>query len=209
MWLRGSDATVLARMNHDIETATAHLHSAGVDLLVYACTGGSMINGPGHDLALAARISEQAGGIPTITTTTAILAGLHRLGLERLVVLAPYQPDMTEILGAFLASPGFEVRHLAGRNHTSNREIGADRIEDIVAFAVENDRAEADGFFMSCTNWRAMAAAAKIEWLTGKPVVTANQATIWLAWQKLGLDATVPGYGRLLENCNPANSAHL
>lgn len=69
-----------------------------------------------------------------------------------------------------------------------------------MAFAVENDRAEAEGFFMSCTNWRAMAAAAKIERVTGKPVVTANQATIWLAWQKLDLGATISGYGRLLED---------
>lgn len=199
MWLTGSDANVLARMDQDLDLAVAHLQSALVDLLVYACTGGSLIKGPGYDRRLAEEISEKAGGIPTITTTTAFLSALDHLKLSRLVALTPYQPDMTAILARFITECGYKIEHIAGRNHMSNQAIGADPIQEIVDFAITNDHEAADGFFLSCTNWRAMLAAQEIEHRLGKPVVTANQATIWYSLKTLGISHHLKGYGRLLE----------
>jgi maleate isomerase len=198
MWLTGSDADGLDRMNEDIETAARHLGSADVKLLVYACTGGSLLKGIGYDRKLAAEISEKAGGIPTITTSTAALEALETLGLKRLSLLTPYPATMTRIVKEFLVANGYEVLSVAGRGHGSNLEIGADPIEAIAEFALSNDAAETDGFFCSCTNWRSMAAAEAIERETGKPVVTSNQSTIWAAYRALGLDAKIEGYGRLL-----------
>ncbi len=198
MWLTGSDADGLDRMNEDIETAARHLGSADVKLLVYACTGGSLLKGIGYDRALAKQISELAGGIPTLTTSTAALEALEALGLKRLSLLTPYPATMTRIVKEFLEGNGYEVLSVAGRAHGSNLEISADPIDAIVEFATVNQAEDADGFFCSCTNWRSMAAAEAIERETGKPVVTANQATIWSAYRTLGLDATIAGYGRLL-----------
>lgn len=198
MWLTGSDSDVLERMNEDLATAARHLGSAAVDLVVYACTGGSLINGPGHDLRLAERISTQANGIPAITTTTAVMAALERLALRKLTVLTPYMPTMTNILKRFLQASGYEVVAIAGRNHASNLEIGADAVESIIEFSLNSDRPDSEGFFMSCTNWRAMAAAEAIERMTGKKVVTANQATLWHACRTMGVTDPIDGYGQLL-----------
>ncbi len=198
MWLTGSDADVLERMNEDVETAAHHLGSADVKLLVYACTGGSLLKGIGYDRALAKEISEKAGGIPAITTSTAALEALEHLGLKRLSLLTPYPATMTRMVKEFLEGNGYEVLSVAGRGHGSNLEIGADPVEAIVDFALSNQAAEADGFFCSCTNWRSMAAAEAIERETGKPVVTSNMATIWGAYRALGLGAKVEGFGRLL-----------
>ena len=45
-----------------------------------------------------------------------------------------------------------------------------------------------------------MEAADALEKRTGKPVVTSNQATVWAAFRKLGIDQPVHGFGRLLES---------
>lgn len=198
MWLTGSDADGLDRMNEDIATAARHLGSADVRLLVYACTGGSLLKGAGWDRALAREISELAGGVPTITTSTAALDALDALGLERLSLLTPYPPTMTRIVREFLEDNGFEVLSVAGRNHANNLEIGNDPIDAIVDFALANRAESADGFFCSCTNWRSMAAAEAIERATGKPVVTANLATVWATFRAIGVTDPIEGYGKLL-----------
>jgi len=198
MWLTGSDADVLERMNEDLETAARHLASADVDLLVYACTGGSLLKGMGYDSELARRISHLAGGIETITTSTAVLDALKAMGLRRLSLLTPYPETMTRIVREFLEANGFEVASFAGRGHGSNLEIGADSPEAIVGFAAEHTAPEADGIFCSCTNWRSMAAAEGIEHATGKPVVTSNQATIWSVYRRIGMGQPLEGFGELL-----------
>lgn len=200
MWLTGSDADVLDRMNEDVDTAAKHLGSAAVALIVYACTGGSLYGGVGHDVETARRITELTGGIPAVTTTTAALEALRTLSIERLTLLTPYPPRMTEIVREFLEANGFEVLSVAGRSCADNLAIGNDPPEAIAAFAREHLDDAADGIFCSCTNWRSMAAAEAIEAATGKPVVTSNQATVWAAYRRLGIDTPIEGYGRLLRN---------
>ena len=46
---------------------------------------------------------------------------------------------------------------------------------------------------------RAVEAIAPIEADIGKPVVTSNQAMVWHALKKLGIDDMPKGYGRLME----------
>ena len=42
-------------------------------------------------------------------------------------------------------------------------------------------------------------AVAELEFRTGKPVVTSNQATIWASLRALGCTAPIEGFGKLLE----------
>ena len=51
--------------------------------------------------------------------------------------------------------------------------------------AKENDRPDADGIFLSCTNTRQIEAIADIEKMLGKPVVNSNQAVLWGALKRL------------------------
>ena len=198
MWLTGSDADVLDRMNEDLETAARQLGSAAVELIVYACTGGSLYGGIGHDTETARRVTELTGGIPAVTTTTAVLEALRALDIKRLTLLTPYPERMTEIVRNFMEDNGFEVLSVAGRGHGDNLEIGDDPLESITAFALDHLAEAADGIFCSCTNWRSMAVAEAIEAATGKPVVTSNQATIWATYRRLGITEPIEGYGRLL-----------
>jgi maleate cis-trans isomerase len=74
----------------------------------------------------------------------------------------------------------------------------------IVEFAARACRSDADALLCSCTAWRSVEAAEEIERRTGKPVVTSNQASIWMTLRRLGHTAPIAGFGRLLRQLAPA-----
>jgi maleate isomerase len=189
MWAADSSVEVLERMNEDVEACARHLGSAAVDVIAYACTGGSLLGGVGFDKSLARRISEIAGGIPTVATATAVADGLRTLGVKKVSLVTPY-----------LVSAD-------GRRHKRNLDIGADTPEIIADFVDKHLAPEADGIFLSCTNWRAVEVAERLETETGLPVVTSNQATIWATLDTLGLDEPRPGYGRLFRSVGSTMAA--
>ncbi len=200
MWAVGSSVEVLERMNQDSDGCARLLGSAEVDVITYACTGGSLLGGAGSDEELRRRISETAGGIPTVATATAVVTTLKTLGIQKLSLATPYPDDITEKVRVFLEENGLKVLTYTGRGHRMNRDIGADTPKTIIKFAKEQLAPEADGIFLSCTNWRAMEVADQLEQEIGKPVVTSNQATIWATFRALGLNEPRQGYGRLFQS---------
>jgi maleate isomerase len=57
---------------------------------------------------------------------------------------------------------------------------------------------EADGIFIACTNFRCSDVIEEIEKDSGKPVITANQATAWHLMKLLKINDPIEGYGKLL-----------
>ena len=50
----------------------------------------------------------------------------------------------------------------------------------------------------SCTDWRSLELVERLEQRLGIPVVSANQATIWLVARELEIDTPIEGFGSLL-----------
>ena len=71
--------------------------------------------------------------------------------------------------------------------------------ERILEFAASVCDPEADVLFCSCTAWRSMEAADRLEQTTGKPVVASNQAAVWKTFKTLGLKVRTRGFGQLLD----------
>ena len=71
--------------------------------------------------------------------------------------------------------------------------------QSALEFAERVCRPEADALFCSCTAWRTLEVAAEVERRVRKPVVTANQATVWVAFRELGLQPRA-GFGSLLDS---------
>ncbi|MNT59677.1 Maleate isomerase [compost metagenome] len=70
------------------------------------------------------------------------------------------------------------------------------RLPEIVA---QMDFADADVIVLSaCVQMPSLPAVAKVEAMTGKPVVTAAIATTYALLKRLGLEPVVPGAGALL-----------
>ena len=96
--------------------------------------------------------------------------------------------------------------HGRGLGAEDPAEIGADPPAEIQRFGLDHWRPDLDGQFLSCTAWRAMSVVETLERATTKPVVTSNQATIWKAFQVLGLDHEVDGAGQLFREHHPLSA---
>jgi maleate isomerase len=144
----------------------------------YACTSGSFIVGLAGEAALVAAM-EDAGAPAAVTTSGALLIALRELGITRIAAVTPYTEDLTEGLRSYLAEADVEVVATAGLGLTSEiwtvpYETTADLVRDI-------DTPEAQAVFVSCTNLPTYDVIVPLEEDLGKPVLTANQVTMWSA----------------------------
>jgi len=178
----------------DIEQAAAHLSVISPDSIGYACTSGSFIYGAGRDQEIIKRM-EAAAGAPCTTTSTAIVKALSSLGVRKLAVAAPYPDDVTGRLRIFLEGNGFEVLTIKGMGLTHGiytQPVGAS-----YQLAREVDVPDAEAVVISCTNFRTADTLEALEKDLGKPVVSANQATMWELLRLAGVCPRLAGLGML------------
>lgn len=203
LWLTNKfdDARSMDRMNSEIEEASKYLATAAVDVIAYGCTTGSFYKGRGWDKEML-RLIEKAAKVPAVGTSPAVVAALRAFKAKKISVATPYPDWNNGKLRDYLVSEGFTVLNLKGDPrgaHSGNQEINDLEPEGIIEFSSKLCRDDADALFCACTAWRAMETAEELERITGKTVITSNQATFWAALSKAGIDAPVHGYGKLLE----------
>jgi maleate isomerase len=178
----------------DIETAARHLSVIGPDAIAYACTAGSFINGAGKDLEIIRRM-EKVCGVPCTTTSTALAKAAEALGVNRLAVAAPYPDDVTGRLRAFLEGNDFKVVSLESLGLTC--DICMQPAGTAYRLAKETDVPEAEAVLISCTNLRTVEILESLEQDLGKPVISANQATVWEMLRLAGVNPRCEGLGAL------------
>jgi maleate isomerase len=193
-------AAALAEMleGDQLEHAAALLVWADVDVIVFACTSGSLVHGVGWDREVASRI-ERASGRAATTTTTAVLAALQAVGATSVAVATPYIDEINAIERRFLEASGFAVVGIEGLGCATDAEIGRLEPADAVSLVERVDTPAADAVFISCTNFHCLPAIATLERQLGKPVVTSNLAGAWAALRQIDIAETIPGYGQLLQ----------
>jgi maleate isomerase len=211
LWLTNDaeGAAGMERMNGEIEAGARYLATARVDVVAYGCTTGSFYRGPGWDREMIDTI-QRVAGVPAVATSPSVVEALRFFGAKRLSVATPYPDWNNQKLRGYLEALGFEILNLEGEPRAArsgNQGINDQDPEDVVAFASRVCRADADALLCSCTAWRSLEAVAEIERRTGKPVVTSNQASIWMAYRKLGLTPAIEGFGRLLESLARSTTA--
>ena len=151
--------------------------------LAYLCTSGTFVAGRAGEAALREAVLS-AGATSFVTTSEALVLAARALGVERLALLAPYDGELTAALVAYLEEGGLEVvaAGCLGLEAEIHR-LGSGELRRLVP-AVDHPRAEA--VLVSCTNLSTFDVVAGLERRLGKPVVTANQATIWAALAAAG-----------------------
>ncbi len=176
--------------------AARRLAQRGAQAVAYGCTTGSYVLGPDGDAAIVADM-RTAAGVPATTTSTAAVAAMRELGMRRLAVLSPHVDALNERLRAYLEASGFAVVNMVGLNQRGDIEaIEPDATRDLVTSRVDTPAAEA--IFISCTGLRMAAIIDELEQSLSKPVVTANQATLWRLAKLADAPSTTPSRGRLL-----------
>ena len=185
----------LIRMADDAERGAALLATAGVDIVVYGCTTGSLVGGVRWEEDLVDRLHDNTG-IQTMSTSGAVVGALRTLGAQRVGVATPYTEVLNRLETEFLEERGFQVAAIEGLGLVDNLEIG--RVErEVIEGLVEAVASEADTIFISCTNLPALYLIDRLERRHGRPVVTSNQASLWAALRDSSVKE-ITGYGELL-----------
>ncbi|MFM9105757.1 MAG: maleate cis-trans isomerase [Chloroflexota bacterium] len=191
-----------------LERAASLLRWSEVAAVVFACTSGSLIHGPGWDRRIAARI-EAAAGVPAVATATAVLDALRAAGARSVAVATPYLDEINDAERRFLDAAGFAVTRIEGLQCGTDREIGRLGPEDAIRQCAAVDSPGADAVFISCTNWHCVEAIPVLEARLGKPVISSNLAGAWAALGLIGAGEPRDGFGSLLAGAaaKPAGAA--
>jgi maleate isomerase len=188
----------LRKMAEDSLRAAEELATAEVDIIVYGCTTGSLLEGIEWENKLRESI-EKRTGIKTVTTAQAVVEALRELKAKKVVIATPYIEELNQREKAFLESNGFEVLRIKGLGIIKNTEIGRQPPWVAYRLAKEVFLKDADAIFISCTNFRTIEIIEPLEQDLGKPVVSSNTASLWFALRALNLGISIQGYGRLLK----------
>ncbi len=196
VYLKDVTPASLRAMEDDAVRCAEGLVSIRLGVLAFGCTSGSFVGGKGYDENLIRRI-EDATGLPTTTTTTAVLRALRRLKVQRIALATPYTEEINAIEVKFFEDHGYEVTRAKGGGLTDTPDIQecAPQVAYRRARDVDNGRAEA--VFLSCTGFRSIEVLEKLETDLGKPVISANQATFADCLSILGVGEAQPGFGSL------------
>jgi len=115
------------------------------------------------------------------------------------MLLTPYEQWLAKKGVAFFQARGFEV---VGEEHLGITDSFEKMVEmtpeQIVKWAQSRVSSNADGAFISCTDFPTMGAAERLEGMLGIPVITANQATVWQLLKLARYNCPLVGYGKLL-----------
>lgn len=176
--------------------AAGRLAERGARAVAYGCTSGSYVLGPTGDAAIIQQM-QAASGVPATTTSSAVVQALRALGAQSVAVLSPHIDDLNARLHAYLEACGFSVASMVGLNLSCDIEA-VEPVETRKIVESQVDRPDADAVFISCTGMRTAAIIEDLETSLGKPVITANQATLWRLGRLAGVARAMPDRGRLL-----------
>ncbi len=192
-----SSVEALREMTERAVKAATDVAAARVEVIVYGCTSGSFFKGITWDKELSEIIARETK-VPAITTSTAMVEGLREMGIKKVSVATPYSEEVDKRLEAFLSGNGFKVMKLESLRQKDVWEHARNAPFLLYQLGKKAFVPEADGVFISCTQLRAVDIVEQLEKDIGKPVVTAVQASLWLALRTLGFKSPVNGYGTLL-----------
>jgi maleate isomerase len=187
----------LERMAADTEKAADLLKTADVNGILYGCTSGSLIKGVGWDLEIIRRIEDRTG-IPTMTTSTAVIEAFKELKVKSAAVATPYIDSVNKIEKDFFEAHGVKVLNIEGLGYTKGEEIHKESSETAYIFAKKVNRKGADCLFISCTDFASVEALSLLERDLEKPVMSSNTVSLWAILKKMGIKGQIDGYGEIL-----------
>lgn len=178
-----------------LRAAADQLKTISPAAYAFACTSGSFAKGIAGEKAVAAALTE-AGGAPGVTASGAVVAALRQLGARTVSIAAPYDAVITNKLADYLIANDIAVSGIGYLGmRTEMWTVPYRRTAELIRGA---NTADADAIIVSCTNLPTYDLIAPLEAELGKPIISANQATMWSVLGLLGLSAIGPGQ-RLLD----------
>ncbi|MFB6636081.1 decarboxylase [Streptomyces chartreusis] len=172
------------------------LRLTGAEAVVWACTSGSFVYGwkGAHEQVRSLAV---AAGMPASSTSFAFAHAVQELGVRRVAVGATYPDDVAALFARFLTDAGAEITAVRGSGIITAAEVGTWGEAEVFALAKEADTADAEAVLLPDTALHTAAHIQALENELGKPVLTANQVTVWEALRLTDRRVNAPALGEL------------
>ncbi|MEU5315851.1 decarboxylase [Streptomyces sp. NPDC021056] len=172
------------------------LRMAGAESVVWACTSGSFVYGweGAHEQI---RGLARTAGLPASSTSFAFVHAARELGARRVAVGATYPDDVAALFAEFLRAGGLEVTGVKGAGIITAAEVGTWGEKEVFALARSADTPDADVILLPDTALHTAAHVTALEKELGKPVLTANQVTVWEGLRLTDRRVNAPSLGSL------------
>lgn len=172
------------------------LRMAGAESVVWACTSGSFVYGweGAHEQI---RGLARTAGLPASSTSFAFVHAAREIGARRVAVGATYPDDVAALFAEFLRAGGLEVTGVQGAGIITAAEVGTWGEKEVFALARSADTPDADVILLPDTALHTAAHLPALEKELGKPVLTANQVTVWEGLRLTDRRVNAPSLGSL------------
>lgn len=174
----------------------AELASAEPDAVMWACTSGSFVFGHEGARTQASGVA-QALGVPASSTSIAFVDACRALGVRRVAVAASYPEDVAQHFVRFLIGAGVEVVSMGSHGIITAAEVGTLAPDRVIAMVKAADHPDAEAILVPDTAMHTLEIVDDLEAAIGKPVLTANQVTVWKGLDLLGAVPVLPNLGSL------------
>ena len=189
----------LERMAKRTEEACDLLSSAKVNVIAYACTTGSLVNGLEGEKDLLRRMQSRVD-VPVVTTAGAVVSALKEMNLKKVGLGTPYTDKLNEVEVDFLEASGIHVTKVKGLGCVTGEDLHKYPPSETKRLAKQVNSKEAQGVFLSCTDLKTFTVISSLEKELRKPVVSSNVATLWATLKAMGYNGEkISGHGSLLK----------
>ena len=134
------------------------------------------------------------------TPSTAAVNALKKLNINKIYLFTPYPKKLNDEVIEFFKKEGFEITSNSYFDISSDIDIGKVDPEYLYEVLSNINLDGADALFISCTALPALSIIDRLEKKLEKMVLSSNQALIWETLEKIGMNKSVTGFGKLFSN---------
>lgn len=196
---RDHDVDALLKTGNVAQLASAarKLRDLAPDSVMWACTSGSFVGGVAWAEEQVRAIAD-ACGRPAGGTSLAFVGALEALGVDRVAVMATYPEVVAERFVRFLDDRGIRVTNMVSLDQISGWEAAQIPSGEVMDAVRRADRGDAGAVLIPDTAIATLPLIDPLERELGKPVLTANQVTLWDGLRLAAAGMRPLGWGRLL-----------
>ena len=154
-----------------------------LDVIAYCCTSCATNLG---DNVVCENINLGRPGVPAINPALAGQKALKSIGAKKIGLVTPYIEEVSDSVASYFESFNIAVDKNVCMRCESDYEISRVSDQTMIDAAIEVGK-DVDAIFMSCAAFPATRVIKQVEEATGIPVVTSNQAMIWMSYRLMGL----------------------
>jgi maleate isomerase len=157
-------------------TASLILPDESLDVLNYGCT--SCVTNLGFDTVCELLTHDRNDSPVLPNPATSGHLALKALKVDSIGLVTPYIEEVAMSVADHFEDEGIDVPNVVWMDCIKDFEISRVPRQSIIDAAIKVSEG-VDAVFLSCAAFRGVDCIEEIEQITGKPVVTSNQAMIW------------------------------